>query len=171
MKTTLFFGVPLATVFALGFGMYLSAADLEWKPYTSSGGRFTAEFPGQVEVERNGSIWTVCWLTDLKTELRVGYRDYDRPPFRSADAAFREFARLAAEHENRRNVQNFMLGTRPACVFDFDSQVGTTTAWLHFRFMYVMDGTRIYHVAYAYVRDFPQQEVGEHFFRSFRITR
>jgi hypothetical protein len=164
---------PLALAAMLIPVSWTWAAELDWHTYTSAAGQFSVEFPGEVTLKPGTTVQAVCTLRDPLLDLRASYTDR---PFRDANAAeaFRELDRIRTAGCEQagvtpQHVQKFTFAGRPACVFDFTQQAGE--ARVYFRQWFILDGARFYQLQYMYAAGDPQQDAGEHFFRSFRITR
>jgi hypothetical protein len=154
-------------------GAGLLAADVEWKSYTSEGGRFSAKFPGEVKVEdKPNAIHTHASPPGVDADFRIAYTDRDEADA-NADAAFKELDRIRQktcemQGIEAKGVSNFLYGNRPSTVFNFTKDVGDTKAT--YRMWFIMDGKRFYQVLYGYAVDKPLQAEGEYFYKSFKIN-
>src|SRR5262245_28771575 len=85
---------PLA-VFALLISIDRSSgAEIEWKSYDSKDGRFSAQFPGEVKVEKKpNAIHTHSTPPGVDADFRVAYTDRENVDA-NMEAAFKELARI-----------------------------------------------------------------------------
>jgi hypothetical protein len=152
-----------------------SAAEIEWKSYTSKEGRFTALFPGEVKVNPGeNATHTYASPPGVDADFRVAYTDRAEPDA-NLKAAFKELDRVReatckAQKVEADEVVNYLHDNLPACRFGFTKQLdGTTRA--RYEMLFVLDGKRFYQVLYGYSVDEPMKREGEFFAKSFKINR
>jgi hypothetical protein len=151
----------------------LWAADIDWQSYTSEGGRFTAKFPGAVKVvDLTNAIHTHAALPGTNATFDISYRDRQQADA-NAQASFAYLDRMRTTRCEAMGIKpegvvKFLFGNRPSCVYNFTLTVEGVPS--HFRVWFIVEGRRLYEIAYAYPVEQPQQELGELFFKSFRIN-
>jgi hypothetical protein len=180
MKTLIAFITIFATACASSwlYGQTPEKAEqppkLQWQPFTSAYGRFTANFPGEVMVEQEANvIHAHASPPDVDADFRITYTDRAAADA-DADASYTELERIRkaiadSQGIEPQNIVKFMSGPYPSMVFNYTMDVEGTKA--HYRVWYLIDGRRFYQISYGYPAEKRLQDEGELFFKSFKIIR
>jgi hypothetical protein len=167
-------GSGLAALVMIAVGGPSPAAEIKWNSHTSTEGRFTAKFPGEVKVEKKPNATHVhASPADMDADFRVAYTDRPKADA-NLEAAFKELARIRvgtckSQQVEAEDILDYLHDGRPACRFSFTKEIGSTKAY--YQMVFIMDGNRFYQVLYGYAIDAPMKKEGEFFANSFKINQ
>lgn len=151
-----------------------SAADPVWKSYASKEGRFTAQFPGEVKVEKKPSAThTSASPPGVDADFRIAFTDREQADA-NMEAAFKELERIRlatckAQEIEAEDMLDYLHDRMPACRFCYTKQIGDVKA--RYAMLFVIDGKRFYQVLYGYSLSAPLKQEGEFFMKSFKVNR
>ena len=148
--------------------------EIEWKSFTSDEGRFTANFPGEVKVEKSSNaVHTHASPPGVDATFHVAYTDRVTRDD-NVEASFKELRRVrevVCKSQEAELVDwfQYLHDGMPACRISLKNMLDEKQAYYHV--ILIIDGRRFYQVLYGYGIDTPMKQEGELFAKSFRINR